>query len=87
MGFILIAQGVLQALGKSMHGLFISFFRVIIILLPVLYVFSKVFILANIWWAFTITDALSALAGVLLLKHVYGQKVAPLGAANQIIGQ
>jgi putative MATE family efflux protein len=78
MAFILIAQGICQALGKSMYSLFISLLRIVIVLLPVLYIFSKLFALNRIWWAFTIADSFSALIAALLLKHIYSKKVRPM---------
>jgi Na+-driven multidrug efflux pump len=80
MAFTLIAQGICQALGKSLYSLFISILRIVIILLPVLYIFSKFFVLNQIWWAFTIADIVSALICAIFLKHIYTQKVAPLSA-------
>jgi putative MATE family efflux protein len=75
MAFILIAQGICQALGKSMYSLFISLLRIVIVLLPVLYLFSKLFTLNRIWWAFTIADSFSALVAAFLLKYIYSKRV------------
>jgi Na+-driven multidrug efflux pump len=78
MAFILIAQGICQALGKSMYGLFISILRIVIVLLPVLYLFSKLFALNRIWWAFTIADSFSALIAAFLLRYIYSNRVKPI---------
>jgi putative MATE family efflux protein len=82
MAFILIAQGVCQALGKSIHSLFISILRIVIVLLPVLYLFSRLFILNHIWWAFTIADVFSTLVAAFLLRHIYSQKITPMKIDN-----
>jgi putative MATE family efflux protein len=82
MAFILITQGVCQALGKSIYSLFISILRIVIVLLPILYLFSRLFILSNIWWAFTIADVFSALVAAFLLRHIYSQKVVLMKIDN-----
>jgi putative MATE family efflux protein len=76
--FTLIAQGVYNALGNGMYSLIITLCRVVIILLPVLYIFAKLFTLNTIWWAFNLAEAGSAIVGAILLKRIYVQKVAKI---------
>ena len=78
-GFTVITQGICQALRNGLYSLIITLTRVVVILLPVLYLFSKIFPLNQVWWAFTIADVSSAILGILLLRHIYSKKIMPLG--------
>jgi putative MATE family efflux protein len=77
----LVMQGVCDALGNGLYSLIIMLMRVVIVLLPALYIFAKFFELNQIWWAFMLAEALSAVVGAFLLKRIYREKVAPLGVA------
>lgn len=77
--FTTISQGVCQALGNGVYSLVIALLRIVIVLLPVLYLFSLVFPLAQIWWAFMIAEITSAAVGVVLLRRIYKKKVAVTG--------
>jgi putative MATE family efflux protein len=76
--FTLVAQGVYNALGNGMFSLIITLCRVVVILLPVLYLFAKLFTLNTIWWAFVLAECGSAIVGAFLLERIYKQKVANL---------
>ncbi|MDR2070283.1 MAG: hypothetical protein LBP81_02550 [Treponema sp.] len=76
--FTLIGQGIYQALGNGFYSLIITLMRVIILLLPLLYLFSKLFALQAVWWAFVIAECGSAAAGAFLLDRIYRQRVMPL---------
>ncbi len=80
--FTLIAQGVYQALGNGSYSLIITLMRVVVLLLPVLWIFARVSGLQHIWWAFLIAEAGSAVVGAFLLAHIYRQRVLPL-ACNE----
>jgi putative MATE family efflux protein len=87
--FTLIVQGVCMALGNGFYSLIITLMRVIILLLPVLYLFSKLFALQTIWWAFVIAEGGAAIVGTFLLDRIYRQNVIPLKdkeAVNEING-
>jgi putative MATE family efflux protein len=81
--FTLVCQGVYQALGNGMYSFIITLMRVVVVLLPVLYIFSKLLphgqVLTHIWWAFGMAEGFSALVGAFLLRRIYRQKVTPLG--------
>jgi putative MATE family efflux protein len=76
--FSIIAQGMYQALGNGVYSLIVTFLRVVIVLLPVLYVFVKLFDTRSFWWAFPLSEAVCSLIAAFLLKRIYSQKVAPL---------
>jgi Na+-driven multidrug efflux pump len=75
----LIMQGVYQALGNGLYSLIITLMRVVVILIPVLYLFAKIFQLNQVWWAFVLAEGFSAIVGAFLLKRIYHEKVTPLG--------
>jgi putative MATE family efflux protein len=79
----LIMQGVYQALGNGLYSLIITLMRVVIVLIPVLYIFSKIFELNQVWWAFVLAEAFSAMVGAFLLKRIYQEKVKPLQAVER----
>ncbi|MDR1230346.1 MAG: MATE family efflux transporter [Spirochaetaceae bacterium] len=74
----LIMQGICQALGNGLYSLIITLMRVVIVLLPALSLFAKLFALNQIWWAFVLAEAVSAIVGAFLLKQIYREKVKPL---------
>lgn len=75
-GVTLIWQGFYQGLGNGLYSLIITLCRVIILLLPFLYLFSKITAVNNIWWSFVIAEGGSAIVGFFLLKKIYTNKVA-----------
>jgi Na+-driven multidrug efflux pump len=81
--FTLIAQGIYQALGNGVYSLIITLMRVVVVLLPVLYIFAHIFEISAVWWAFVMAEAFSALVGAFLLNRIYRQKVAPLETQNR----
>jgi putative MATE family efflux protein len=72
----LIMQGVYNGLGNGMYSLIITLCRVIVILLPVLYLFTKLFTLNTIWWTFVLAEGGSAIIGAFFLKKILKQKVS-----------
>jgi len=76
--FTLIAQGIFQALGNGLFSLIMTLMRVVVVLLPVLYVFSIIMPLNSIWWAFVIAEAATGVVGVILLRRIYSKRVKPI---------
>ncbi|MDR1900809.1 MAG: MATE family efflux transporter [Treponema sp.] len=76
--FLFISQGIFQALGNGLYSLIVALLQVVVILLPLLYIFAKVFELRFIWWAFIAAQSIAAVAAAFLLKNIYSQKVKPL---------
>jgi Na+-driven multidrug efflux pump len=79
--FTLVCQGVYQALGNGIYSFIITLMRVVVVLLPVLYIFSKLLPINQIWWAFPMAEGFSAVVGAFLLRRIYRQKVTPLKMA------
>jgi len=74
----LIMQGTYQALGNGIYSLCITLMRVVVVLLPALYLFSRFLPVTRIWWAFVLAEAASTVVGAFLLRRIYREKVAPL---------
>ncbi|MDR1378228.1 MAG: MATE family efflux transporter [Synergistaceae bacterium] len=75
--FSIIAQGIYQALGNGIYSLIVTLLRVAIFLLPVLYVFVKLFDANNVWWAFILSEVSASIVAALFLKRIYIQKIIP----------
>lgn len=69
-GFSIVASSVFQALGNGMYSLFVSAARQLLVLLPVAFLFAKLFGLHMIWWSFPIAEVVSAILCAILLKRI-----------------
>jgi putative MATE family efflux protein len=74
----LIMQSAYQGLGNGIYSLIITLMRVVVVLLPMLYIFVRVFELNQVWWAFVMAEGMSAIVGAFLLKRIHSQKVASI---------
>lgn len=74
-GFSIIAGSVFQALGNGVYSLIVSVARQLLVILPVAYIFAKVFGLSMVWWSIPIAETVSLILSVLLLKRVYRLKI------------
>lgn len=77
-GFTTIAQGIYQGLDNGLYSLIVTLLRIVIILLPVLYIFVRLFAMDEVWWAFMIAEGCSAIVGAFFLKRIYSQRVASI---------
>lgn len=83
-GYLLIGvniacQGAFQAFGKGILSLIISFVRLIVITLPLAWVFS-LFSNADslIWWAFVIAEICAVCISVIFMKKIFKEKISKL---------
>lgn len=74
-GFCIIAGSVFQALGNGVYSLIVSVARQLLVILPVAYIFAKVFGLSMIWWSIPIAETVSLILSALLLKRIYRLKI------------
>lgn len=77
-GFCIIASSVFQALGNGVYSLIVSVARQLLVILPVAFIFAKLFGLHMVWWAIPIAEIVSVILSALLLKRIYGLKIKPL---------
>lgn len=67
-GICIISSSTCQALGYSIYGMFISFARQIVVLIPSAYLLSLTGVLDNVWLAFPIAELMSLFMSLLLLR-------------------
>ncbi|MFW6006568.1 MAG: MATE family efflux transporter [Halanaerobiales bacterium] len=58
-GLMIIMSATFQAIGKGWPSLMLSFFRQIIILLPLMYLLGKVYGLSVLWYSFPISETMT----------------------------
>ncbi|MGN0813115.1 MAG: MATE family efflux transporter [Candidatus Coproplasma sp.] len=76
MGVSIAIQGVLQALRYSLYPLIISALRLVVIVFPVIGLFTLSDSVQNImWWAFPIAEILTCILSVIICKRVYDKKI------------
>ena len=74
-GFCIVAGSVFQALGNGVYSLVVSAARQLFVILPVAYVFAKVFGLHMVWWSIPIAEIVSLTLSALLLKRIYRMRI------------
>lgn len=77
-GFCIIAGSVFQALGNGVYSLIVSAARQLLVILPVAYLFAKLFGLHMVWWSIPIAEIVSLILSAILLKRIYKLKVEPM---------
>lgn len=65
-----------QAVGKGTYSLVIALIRQVIILLPLSYLFAKVFGLVGVWATFTIAEVMANAVSLFLFKKLHLHKVS-----------
>lgn len=79
MGFSVAVQGVLQALRYSLKPLIISLLRLVVFVFPIAYVFTTFENVTDIvWWTFPISEVLTCVISVFILKSAYKEKILSL---------
>ena len=78
-GFCSVISAVLQALGNGFLSMLISFFRQIIVLLPLAFVLSKMSKTYAVWFAFPIAEFFASILSLILLYIVYNKKIKNIG--------
>ena len=81
-GFCIVASSVFQALGNGVYSLINATARQLFVILPVAYVFAKLFGLHMVWWSIPIAEIVSLILSVILLRRIYLLKIKPLGSTN-----
>ena len=69
-------QGIFQALGCGVRSLIVSLLRLIIVALPLAWIFSKISFNINlIWTAFPIAEAFALVVAIIFMKEIYNKKL------------
>lgn len=77
-GYCIIAGSVFQALGNGVYSLIVSAARQLLVILPVAYLFARLFGLHMVWWSIPIAEIVSVTLSTILLRRIYRLEVAPL---------
>lgn len=76
MGFTVAVQGVLQALGYAGKPLLLSFFRLVLFVFPIAYLFTRLEnVLQLVWWTFPIAEVLTCIFSVIFLRKAWKTKI------------
>ncbi len=76
MGISVAIQGVLQSIRYALRPLIISLLRLVVFVFPVAYLFTKSENVTEIfWWTFPITEVLTAVISLFILKNSYNRKI------------
>ena len=77
-GFCIVSSSMFQALGNGVYSLLMSVARQIIVIIPVAFIFAKVFGLDMVWWAYPIAEIVSVLVCIIFLKRIFKEKLSNL---------
>ena len=78
-GYCIIVGSVFQALGNAVYSLIVSAARQLFVILPVAYVFARIFGLSMVWWSIPIAEIASVVMSTVLLRRIYQTKIKQLG--------
>lgn len=81
-GFCIVCGSVFQALGKGLFAMITSVARQLLVLLPVAYLFSKLFGLGGVWWSYPVAEVVSLAASTAFLIYSYKTIIKPLYQEN-----
>lgn len=82
-GFIFAAYGIIcsvffQGMGHGMSSLVVSLARQLIGVIPLAFVFSALYGLAGIWWAFPASEVIGLIASTIVLYRIYVKEIKSL---------
>lgn len=76
MGISVAIQGVLQSIRYALRPLIISLLRLVVFVFPIAYLFTKSdLVTETIWWTFPITEFLTSIISLIILKDSYNKKI------------
>ena len=78
-GYCIIVGSVFQAMGNGVYSLIVSATRQLIFILPMAYIFAKVFGLSMVWWSIALAEIASVVLSTLLFRKIYKERIQPLG--------
>lgn len=89
MGFSISVQGILQSINYALRPLIISMLRLVIFVFPLVYLFTlSDDVLTLVWFAFPISEILTAIVSVFILKNSYNNKIRSIkeeGSSSNLI--
>ncbi len=82
-GYCIIVGSVFQALGNGVYSLLVSVARQLLCIIPVAYVFAKLFGLHAVWYSFPIAEIVSVVMSTILFIRIYKKKIKPMGEPTE----
>ncbi|MBR5338090.1 MAG: polysaccharide biosynthesis C-terminal domain-containing protein [Lachnospiraceae bacterium] len=77
MGFSVAVQGILQSIRYAIRPLAIAFLRLVVFVFPIAWVFTRLDnVTSLVWWAFPISELLTAVISAFILKGSYKERIA-----------
>lgn len=77
-GYSIICCSVFQALGNGVYSLMVSASRQLIVILPIAFLFAKLFGLSMVWWAYPLAELVSLVTCTFFLKKILTDKISIL---------
>ncbi len=77
-GYCIIVGSVFQALGNGIYSLIVSVARQLLCILPLAYIFSKIWGLGAVWYSFALAELISVTISTILFRRIYIKKIVPL---------
>ncbi|MCI8835448.1 MAG: MATE family efflux transporter [Ruminococcus sp.] len=77
-GYCIIIGSVFQSLGNGVYSLTVSAARQLLVILPVAYLFARLFGLSMVWWSIPIAELASVTLSTLLFRRIKRLKIDPL---------
>ena len=77
-GYCIIVGSVFQALGNGVYSLITSVARQLLCLLPLAYLFAKLFGLHAVWYSFPLAEIISVAMTTILFIRIYRKKIRDL---------
>ena len=74
-GYCIIVSSVFQALGNGVYSLVVSVARQLFCILPLAYIFAKLWGLSAVWYSFPMAEIISVVLSSILFKRIYDKKI------------
>ena len=74
-GYCIICSSVFQALGNGVYSMLISIARQLVIIIPVAFIFAKLFGLDMVWWSYPIAEIASVILCTFFLRRILKEKL------------
>lgn len=74
-GFCIVSGSVFQALGNGVYTLIMSACRQLFVIIPIAFLFAKVFGLYMVWWAYPLAEFIAVFICIFLLKRIFRLKL------------
>lgn len=81
-GYCIIVGSVFQALGNGVYSLIVSVARQLLCILPLAYIFSRLWGLHAVWFSFPLSEIISVILSSILFKRIYDRKIKKLDLDN-----